>query len=155
MKIHDSLIGAVLFAFGLWVLITALGYPRMSGQSIGPGTFPSVLGSLFMLGGVALAVTGLRAHSATWVTIDDGWKHPGRRAAALLATAGVVLFALTFESVGFPIGGFILVAALFLLCGYRNPAWIGVSAVFVLALHLLMTRLLYVPLPAGLLKGFL
>ncbi len=155
MKIHDSVIGAVLFAFGLWVLTTALGYPRMPGQSIGPGTFPSVLGVLFMLGGLALAVTGARAHHARWLAIEGGWRQPGRLAAALLATAGVILFALTFERVGFPLGGFVLVSALFLLSGYRNPAWIGVSAVFVLVLHLLMTRMLYVPLPAGLLKGLL
>jgi putative tricarboxylic transport membrane protein len=155
MKLHDSLIGGVLFAFGLWVLTTALGYPRMSGQSIGPGTFPSVLGALFMLGGIVLGVAGRRVGATPWVALDNGWKQPGRLAAALLATGGVALFALAFEWIGFPLGGFCLVSALFLLCGYRNPAWIGVSAVFVLALHLLMTRLLYVPLPAGLLKGFL
>jgi putative tricarboxylic transport membrane protein len=155
MKLHDSVIGALLFAFGLWVLTTALGYPRMPGQSIGPGTFPSVLGSLFMLGGIALAVTGLRAARAPLLALEIGWRHPRRLAAALLATAGVILFALTFERVGFPLGGFVLVSALFLLSGYRNPAWIGVSAVFVLVLHLLMTRMLYVPLPAGLLKGLL
>ncbi|WP_195165109.1 tripartite tricarboxylate transporter TctB family protein [Mesorhizobium sp. NBSH29] len=155
MKLHDSLIGGLLFAFGLWVLTTSLGFPRLSGQSIGPGTFPSVLGSLFMLGGVALAVTGLRSRTNTWVALEDGWRHPDRFAAALLATAGIVIFALTFEKVGFPLGGFCLVSALFLLCGYRNPAWMVVSATFVLALHLLMTRLLYVPLPAGLLKGIL
>jgi putative tricarboxylic transport membrane protein len=155
MKLHDCLIGGLLFAFGLWVLTTALGYPRMPGQSIGPGTFPSVLGVLFMLGGVALAVTGRRARRTAWVELEGGWRQPGQVAAALLATAGVILFALTFERVGFPLGGFGLVAALFLLSGYRNPAWIGVSAVFVLVLHLLMTRLLYVPLPAGLLKGIL
>lgn len=155
MKIHDSVIGALLFAFGLWVLTTALGYPRMPGQSIGPGTFPSALGVLFMLGGLALAVTGARARNTRWLVLEGGWREPGRLAAALLATAGVILFALTFERVGFPLGGFVLVSALFLLSGYRNPAWIGVSAVFVLVLHLLMTRMLYVPLPAGLLKGLL
>jgi len=155
MKIHDSLIGALLFAFGLWVLTTAQGYPRMPGQSIGPGTFPSVLGVLFMLGGLALAVTGLRMRNPRWLVLEGGWREPGRLAAALLATAGVILFALTFERGGFPLGGFVLVSALFLLAGYRNPVWIGVSAVFVLVLHLLMTRMLYVPLPAGLLKGLL
>ncbi|MDN2581510.1 tripartite tricarboxylate transporter TctB family protein [Aquibium sp. ELW1220] len=155
MKLHDSVIGVLLFAFGLWVLTTSLGYPRMPGQSIGPGTFPSALGALFMLGGIALTIGGLRTHRGPWLALESGWRQPGRLAAALLATAGVILLALGFERVGFPLGGFVLVTALFLLSGYRHPAWIGVSAAFVLALHLLMTRMLYVPLPAGLLKGLL
>lgn len=155
MKVHDSLIGAILFAFGFWVMVTALGYPQMPGQSIGPGTFPSVLGALFMAGGALLTISGLRTRGTTLLDIDPGWRHAGRFAAALLATVGVVLFALAFEEVGFPFGGFVLVAALFILSGYRHPAWIGISAVFVLAVHLLMTRFLHVPLPAGILKGIL
>lgn len=155
MKVHDSVIGALLFAFGLWVLATAWSYPEMPGQSIGPGTFPSVLGALFMAGGVLLAITGLRERGMGLVMIDPGWRFPARFAAAILATAGVVVFAAVFETVGFPIGGFVLLTALFILSGYRSPTWIAASAVFVLAVHLTMTRLLYVPLPAGLLKGIL
>ncbi|WP_265517248.1 tripartite tricarboxylate transporter TctB family protein [Nitratireductor luteus] len=155
MKFHDSLIGAILLAFGFWVVVTALGYPQMPGQSIGPGTFPSVLGALFIAGGALLTISGLRTRGTTLLDIDPGWRHADRLAAALLATVGAVLLALVFESVGFPLGGFVLVTALFVLSGYRHPIWIGVSAVFVLAVYLLMTRLLYVPLPAGLLKGIL
>jgi putative tricarboxylic transport membrane protein len=155
MKVHDSLIGVLLFAFGLWVLTTAQGYPQMPGQSIGPGTFPSVLGALFMGGGVLLVIAGLRERSAGLVIVDPGWRYPARFAAAILATAGAVVFAMVFETVGFPLGGFVLLTALFILSGYRNLTWIAVSAVFVLAVHLTMTRLLYVPLPAGLLKGIL
>lgn len=155
MKIHDSLIGALLFALGLWVLITAWAYPQMQGQSIGPGTFPSVLGALFMAGGVLLAVSGLRTQGMKLIHIDPGWRHPNRLAAALIATAGVVLFSLGFETIGFPVAGFVLLTALFFLSGYRGLTWVLVSATFVLAVHLLMTRLLYVPLPAGILKGIL
>ena len=155
MKVHDSLIGAVLIAFGLWVLVTAWGYPQMPGQSIGPGTFPSVLGALFIASGILLVISGLRERGARLIQIDPGWRYPARFAAAILATAGVAAFAMVFETIGFPLGSFLLLAALFIFSGYRNPIWIVVSAGFVLAVHLAMTRLLYVPLPAGLLKGIL
>lgn len=155
MKIHDSLIGALLFALGLWVLTTALNYPQLQGQSIGPGTFPGVLGALFMAGGVALTAAGLRAQGMRIIHFDPGWRHPARLAAALIATVGVVIFSLGFETIGFPVGGFVLLTALFFFSGYRGLTWVLIAATFVLAVHLLMTRLLYVPLPAGLLKGIL
>ena len=155
MKIHDTFIGALLFALGLWVLATAWGYPQMQGQSIGPGTFPSVLGVLFMTGGICLAVTGLKAQGTKLIRLDPGWRHPVRLTAALIATVGVIVFSLVFETVGFPIGGFVILSTLFFFSGYRGLTWILVSAIFVLTVHVLMTRLLYVPLPAGLLKGIL
>ena len=53
MKFSDKLVGMALVAFGLWVLLTARGFPQLPGQMIGPGTFPTLLGSLCALGGLA------------------------------------------------------------------------------------------------------
>lgn len=60
MKFHDSVIGAVLIALGLWIAWTASGFPKLTGQPIGPGTFPVVLGGLCVLGGAGIGLQGLR-----------------------------------------------------------------------------------------------
>ena len=155
MRIHDSLIGALFVLFGGWVLFVALGFPDMPGQSIGPGTFPSILGVVFLLGGAALIVTGRMRGERTLADPNAGWRKPHRLMAAGLATVGVLALALGFETVGFPLGASILMYALFFLEGYRRPQWLALCVVFAVGLHVLMTRFLLVPLPAGLLEGIL
>jgi hypothetical protein len=154
VKFSDKLVGVVLVAFGLWVLVTARGFPRLPGQIIGPGTFPMVLGSLCALGGFAIALRGFRV-SGPMVTLQDGWRRPDRVLAVLVAVGGTALFAATFEWIGFPLGCAALLSAVYFAAGLRGPRWILLSLGFALAVHLLMTRLLYVPLPAGLLRGLL
>ncbi len=152
MKFHDSAIGAVLIAFGFWIAWTAFGFPKLTGQPIGPGTFPVVLGTLCVLGGAGIALQGLRSGDPL-VQAHPGWMRRDRLATALVMVAGTGLLAVWFEEVGFPLGGSLLVSSLFLVSGKRHPIWLAVGVGFVVAVHLLLTRLLHVPLPAGVLKG--
>ena len=153
MKFHDGIVGGVLFVFGLWVALTATSFPQLTGQPIGPGTFPIALGSLCALGGLAIGMMGLRGRGVPLAQIHPGWWQGNRQAAAFVMIAGTAILAATFESVGLPLGGSLLLAALFLVSGKSNPVWIGVAVVFVVSVHLLLTRFLQVPLPAGVLKG--
>lgn len=152
MKFHDSIIGAVLIVFGLWIAWTASSFPKLTGQPIGPGTFPVVLGVLCVLGGVGIGLRGLRS-GGPLVQIHPGWQEHTRLASAIVMIAGTTLLAIWFEEIGFPLGGSFLLVALFLVSGKRHPSWILVGVGFVCAIHLLLTRLLHVPLPAGVLKG--
>lgn len=154
MKIHDTIIGTVLVLFGLWVAVTAWGFPKLTGQPIGPGTFPILLGSLCALGGAVIALQG-RASGPTLVVLHEGWSRRGHALAALVAVGGSFLLALNFETVGFPLGGSLLMIATYLASGHRNPGWIAFSVLFVLAAHLLLTRFLQVPLPSGVLRGLI
>lgn len=155
MKFHDSIIGLLLIAFGAWVLWQAQGFPEMPGQIIGPATFPTLLGCLCALGGLMLAWQGRKTPGHELVSIHEGWRIPSRIACVAVAVIGTLLLAVTFEQVGFPVGGTLLLAALFLAAGLTHPKWIAAAAVFVLTVHLVMTRLLYVPLPSGFVKGLL
>jgi hypothetical protein len=153
MKLHDSAIGAVMVIFGAWIVYSASGFPRLTGQPIGPGTFPVVLGTLCALGGLVLFVTGLRRGDGTLVTLHPGWHKSDRLATVGLMIGGTALLAASFETVGFPLGGSLLLAALFLASGRRHPAWVLMAVGFVCIVHVLLTRFLQVPLPAGVLKG--
>ncbi|MGC4410134.1 MULTISPECIES: tripartite tricarboxylate transporter TctB family protein [Rhizobium] len=155
MKFHDSIIGLLLVAFGGWVLWQAQGFPDMPGQIIGPATFPTLLGCLCLLGGLMLIWEGRKASPHALISLHDGWRIGSRITCVAVAILGTLLLAVTFEQVGFPVGGTLLLSALFLSAGLTHPKWIGVSAVFVLTVHLVMTRLLYVPLPSGFVKGLL
>lgn len=153
MKLHDTLVGVLLIALGAYVLVVSSGFPRMPGQIIGPGTMPTVLGVALLLGGASIGVSGWRR--APLIVLHEGWRRRDRQIAALVAVGGVGFLAYGFETLGFPLGGFLLLAAIFLAAGMWHPGWLLLSATFVLVVHLGMTRLLYVPLPAGLLDGVL
>lgn len=153
MRLHDSTIGAVLVLFGVWIVYSASGFPRLTGQPIGPGTFPIVLGTLCALGGLALFVIGVRRSDGTLIALHPGWRQGDRLVTVGLMIAGTALLAATFETVGFPLGGSLLLVALFLASGRRNIWWIVLAVGFVCTVHVLLTRFLQVPLPAGVLKG--
>ncbi|CAN7735253.1 tripartite tricarboxylate transporter TctB family protein [Neorhizobium sp. LjRoot104] len=153
MKLHDSLIGLMLIAFGGWVVWQAQGFPAMPGQIIGPSTFPTLLGTLCALGGLLLVWQGRRTSQGEFVWIHEGWRIGSRVGCVAVAVLGTLLLGVTFETVGFPVGGTLLLSALFYAAGLSRPKWIAVAALFVLTVHLVMTRLLYVPLPSGLVKG--
>jgi putative tricarboxylic transport membrane protein len=153
MRLHDSLIGLLLIGFGSWVLWQAQGFPAMPGQIIGPSTFPTLLGSLCALGGLLLVWQGRSTSKGELVWIHEGWRIGSRTACVAVAVLGTLLLAVTFEKVGFPVGGTLLLSALFYTAGLNRPKWIAVAAIFVLTVHLVMTRLLYVPLPSGFVNG--
>ena len=152
MKLHDTVIGALLIALGLWIVFTASGFPKLTGQPIGPGTFPVALGILCSLGGVGIGLQGLR-NGGQLVQIHAGWRRKDRIATVLVMFVGTALLALTFEDIGFPLGGTLLLSALFVASGKRHAIWIVVAASFVCIVFVLLTRVLHVPLPAGVLKG--
>ncbi|MBU1312918.1 MAG: tripartite tricarboxylate transporter TctB family protein [Alphaproteobacteria bacterium] len=155
MKFHESIIGITLVAFGAWVLWQVQSFPSMPGQIVGPATFPSLLAILCSLGGVLLVWEGVRAPRHNLIALHEGWRIRSRTGCVAVAVLGTLLLAVSFERVGFPVGGTLLLVALFYCAGLRGLRWIIVSAAFVLVVHLVMTRLLYVPLPSGFVKGLL
>ncbi|MDD7971013.1 tripartite tricarboxylate transporter TctB family protein [Roseinatronobacter alkalisoli] len=154
MKLHDSVIGGLLICFGLWVVWTSSSFPKLTGQPIGPGTFPVILGVATVLGGIGIGVQGLR-NGGPLMQLASGWRSAERIASAMVLIIGTALLAMNFETIGFPIGGSILLIALFATSGKRHPVWIGLAVGFIFMLHILLSGVLQVPLPAGPLKGLI
>lgn len=154
MKFHDSVIGGLLICFGLWVVWTSSSFPKLTGQPIGPGTFPVILGVATILGGIGIGVQGLR-NGGPLMRLAPGWRNAERIFNAMVLIVGTAFLAMKFEMIGFPIGGSLLLIALFLTSGKRHPIWIGLAVGFIVVLHIILSGFLHVPLPAGPLKGLI
>ncbi|WP_417408101.1 tripartite tricarboxylate transporter TctB family protein [Hoeflea sp.] len=154
MKINDAVLGALLFLLGCSITLSAFQFPAMPGQAVGPGTFPKIIGSLIALLGLGLALGGQNRRGVL-VAVADGWRDSRHGPAAALALIGTAGLAIGFEQIGFPLGASLLLCVLY-FASQRN-AWrlLPLAVGFVFAVHLVMTRLLLVPLPAGPLKGWL
>lgn len=90
---RDFWAGAMLAAIGVIAMIIARDYPFGTTLRMGPGYFPTVLGGVLILFGLALVVRGVRSTE----NIDAGWS---LRAFVLLPLS-LVLFGLLVERAGF------------------------------------------------------
>lgn len=149
MRIHDTLIGAFFLVLGAYIIFEAVRFPAMPGQAVGPGTFPMIFGTVFLVGGLIVGRTGLAQGFSRLVVLDDGWRHPDRLIAAIVATVGTLVFATFFDQIGFIIGAIALMLTLYLLLGHRTWLWLTSPFIFVGVVYYAMARLLLVPLPPG------
>lgn len=150
MRFHDTIVGVFLMLLGGFILQQASGFPQMPGQSIGPGTFPTVFAVAFILGGGVIAFQGWRtARAARAIALNPGWRSRDRFAATAIALLGALALVSFFDVIGFPIGAGLLLSALYLALGHRSPIWIAVSFAFAGVLYYGMAKLLFVPLPLG------
>lgn len=153
MRIHDTIIGIFLILLGTFILVQAIYFPDMPGQVIGPGTFPTVLAVGFMIGGLLVALQGWRARaSMRWIVLESGWAERRRLVPVLIGLVGTLVLAANFDRIGFPLGGGLLLVALYFSLGYRSLKWAAISILFVSAVYYGMAKILLVPLPLGILQ---
>jgi len=150
MRFHDAINGLFFILLGLAVLLVSSSFPTMPGQDIGPSSFPTIIGAGLMVGGAIIGVIGLRqTQPKKLVTLAPGWRQPMHLATVAFCILGSLLLAINFESIGFPLGALVMCTGIYLLSGLRRPMPFAIVLVFIAVLTLVMTRLLYVPLPMG------
>ena len=153
MKINDALFGIVFVLVASAILITVQSFPTLPDQPYGPATFPTIIATIMMLGGIALCISGYRERA----------HQPLIRLAAVMKTRDglvrmacvpvfMILYILLSKPVGFPIVVPILLAA-FLVITTRN--WLKsviIAAVTTALLWLFFVDFLMVSLPLGILN---
>ena len=152
MKFNDALLGAVFLALSIAVLVAIQGYPRIPGQSIGPGAFPGLIALL--LGGCSIAL------------IWRGWRERGRQPLVamgawlgslphvrnfLVATGSLVFYVLASDKLGFLICGSLILVSLFLTLRVRPRLAVSLAVALPILIHLIFYKMLRVPLPWGVL----
>jgi putative tricarboxylic transport membrane protein len=154
MKLSDRLIGPGLVLFGAGVVYSASQLASIPGVRFGADLMPMICGAALILFGAVITRAGLREAGPAF-SLDE-WSVPlKQRLAAIWALGGLVAGIFLFEPLGFPLFGVLFMAGLMVLMGARPLMIAVVAPVFVLGLHLLFTRVMFVDLPAGVLEGVL
>jgi len=160
MKLNDAVWGALLIALAGAVLIHVQRFGTIPGQQYGPAIFPGLVAVGLAICGVLLIGSGLAARTrnvatARWVAFAP-WIRSRRHVFAFVLTVGVnVFYILLVDKLGFIPTGVIYMAVLFAVFGVR-PIWIlPIALVLTLAIHTAFYKMLKVPLPWGLLQGFI
>ncbi len=153
MKINDALSGAALVVLGAAVLWHIQGFPPMPGQKFGPAWFPGlVAGGLIVCGALLVAARRRAAAPVPLLALPEWMRRVRPVASVASVVAGLVLYVVAADALGFHITA----AALLLLWSrLLGAAWkfalpVALAATFVI--HLAFYKLLKVPLPWGLLE---
>jgi putative tricarboxylic transport membrane protein len=152
MKINDAVFGALFGVLSLLVLWTIQGYPRIPGQNFGPAAFPGMAAFGLAVCSLLLVVQGLRARrDAPWFTAGDWVRRPAQLIAFLVTVAGLALYVVASEKVGFLIVGTLIVTALMLSLRVRAIVALPAALLATFAIHVAFYKGLRVPLPWGVL----
>jgi len=159
MKINDAVWGALLIALAAAVLVYVQRFGTIPGQQFGPAIFPGLVAAGLAICGVLLIGSGLGARSraaasARWATFSP-WIRSHRHVLAFVLTIGVNLFYIVaVDALGFIPTAIIYLGVLFAAYGVR-PIWVlPIAVVVTFVIHTSFYKLLKVPLPWGLLQGF-
>ena len=160
MKLNDAVWGALLLLLAAAVLVHVQAFGTIPGQKYGPAIFPGLVACGVAICAVLLIWNGLAARTADgqrerWLTLAP-WTRSRRHVLAFALTIGVnVFYIFAVDKLGFIPTGVIYLSALFAVFGVR-PAWIlPVAILLTLSIHTAFYKLLKVPLPWGLLQGFI
>jgi putative tricarboxylic transport membrane protein len=151
MKFHDALIGAALVLFGGIVLWHVQGFPPIPGQKYGAALFPRLVAAGLVLCGLLLVLRGARAGGA-WLALDAWTARPRSVLAFLSVPAGLGLYVLLADPLGFHLTGALLLFAWTIAFGARPRVAAIVSILAPIVIHLAFYKLLRIPLPWGVLE---
>lgn len=143
----------LILAFGILVVAYARTFPPMPGQPVGPGLFPTVIGSGFILFGLGLAIGGARADHGRSFELDDWTTRPRMVANFAVVVGSLVFYALVVDWLGFFITSIIFLVALFATFGVATRRILPLAVAVTLVIHYGFYTLLRVPLPWGVLGG--
>jgi putative tricarboxylic transport membrane protein len=152
MKLHDSLIGALLIAFAIAVALHARGFPGMPGQAIGPAFFPTLIATGMAVAGLALLGAGIvRGRGARLIEVDEWVRLPRRLLDMLLIAGGLAFYVLLSEQLGYFVTAPVALLMFLVATHVRLPVAVPIAALVPLLIHYIFYTGLRVPLPWGLL----
>jgi hypothetical protein len=149
MRFSDTMLGALLVAFGLAVGLYSQSFPDIPGQRYGAAAFPVAIAIGLSACGLVMLVRGLRSAPVPLIARTEWTRKPGAMGAVLATILCVVAYILLARPLGFiPTAALILVVLLRLL---QVPWWqtVFVAVATALVCDFVFRSLLLVPLPFG------
>jgi putative tricarboxylic transport membrane protein len=151
MKVHDALTGAALMVFGLVVLWHVQAFPPIPGQKYGAALFPRLIAAGLVVCGVLLALRSVRQRGP-WI-VPGAWTRQPRAVAAFFSVpAGLAVYLVLADPLGFHLTGFLLLLGWTRVFGARWAVALPVAVIAPIVIHLAFYKLLRIPLPWGVLE---
>lgn len=156
MKVSDAVAGVLFLAFGLAVIVAALGLPEMPGQPYGAATFPALIGAGFVVVSLPLIARGVADWRSLPGIVATEWGRSPRIVLRMaLAVGMVILYILFSDRLGFTLSSFLVLMALFLAMRVGLLTSVLVAIAATLVIQQAFGVLLRVPLPRSDVLGFL
>jgi putative tricarboxylic transport membrane protein len=152
MTLNDRIIGLAAIAGGAAMIWGTLGFRDVPGQLYGSAFFPQIVGSVLMLTGAALILTAPRGQPLVQLSPLLRGQAAARCAAVVAAVVGWLWLA---PQAGFLLSTGALIAGLALVAGARVVPAVLTAVAMAAVLFVVFGSLLRVPLPRGLIEGFL
>lgn len=155
MRVADWVFGLILLIGAGLIFQQAAGFADMPGQDYGPALVPSLVATGFVICGLVLVFTGIKAR-ATAFGLDPQARAPGRVFDAFLTVGSVVFMMLVWDILGFLITSTIVLTVLIArYWGGRIVSALLVGVVGSLVIDWLFRKMLLVPLPLGPFSGWI
>ena len=152
MKFNDAILGLVFLGLSVAVLVTIQSFPKIPGQSIGPGAFPGLIAVLLAGCSLALIWRGWRERRSQHLVAVGAWLASPRHVRNFAVAVGALVFYIVAaDRLGFLICGALILLALFLALRVRPALALGLALILPVVVHLIFYKLLRVPLPWGVL----
>jgi len=152
MKFNDALLGIVFLALSVAVLVTVQSFPKIPGQSIGPGAFPGLIAALLAGCSIALIWRGWRERRTQPLVSMGAWLgSPRHMLNFLVAVGSLAFYVLAADKLGFLICGTVILLSLFFALRVKPQFAVVLAVLLPVVIHLIFYKLLRVPLPWGVL----
>lgn len=161
MKLHDSVLGALLLAVATFALWQVRSFPPVPGQPYGAALFPGLAAGALAVCALALIARGLMARRSRLNAVSDATDASASTSAEtagigglpLLLTVGAIVFYIVLaDRLGFIITGAVILTVLMAAYGVALRWILPISIIATLVIHTAFYKLLKVPLPWGLLQ---
>jgi putative tricarboxylic transport membrane protein len=150
VKRHEAIVGMVLLLFGMVTIILALRMPIGTFRAAGTGMFPLILGILLMILSGAFILKIYFQGKEDQVKKGASIESSGSPIQLILFLGTMVLAALFFNQLGYPLISFLLMLGLLRILGMKR--WglnILISVVTAVGSYFLFVQWLNIPMPKG------
>ena len=158
MRFNDAITGSVLVIFALAEIAYTQTFPSLFGQKYGPALFPQIIGYGLIATGTLLIVRGIKQQrnagpGSSWIEPGEWVYHSRHKINFFLVLLALLSYILLSNWLGFIIISMIILFVMLYRLGSSVTTSFFVAAAATATLQLLFSKLLLVPLPAGLLQG--
>ena len=156
MRLPDRVTGLFLVGLGAAAAYGGWQLPPVPGQPVGPNVFPLVIGTgLALCGlGIAFGIGHSFEEEEELIPVEGGQPPPAGKLyglRALLPPALLLFYVVAADKLGFIITAGLIVYVTSTALGARWKLSLPLAVLAPIGIHLIFSKLLRVPLPAGLL----